>query len=64
VDVFDALTTERPYKKALSREEALQVMEDEVKRGWWDPDIFLLFTELGPLNVAVEEELLATPFLQ
>lgn len=64
VDVFDALTTERPYKRALSREEALQVMEDEVKRGWWDPDIFLLFTELGLLSAAAEEELAAAPFLQ
>lgn len=48
VDIFDALTTERPYKKALSPGEALQVMEDEVKRGWWDPEIFQLFQEIAP----------------
>jgi putative two-component system response regulator len=36
VDVYDALTTDRPYRKALSREEALAIMEAEVKRGWWD----------------------------
>lgn len=40
VDVFDALTTERPYKKAFSVEETLILMGDEVKKGWWDPDAF------------------------
>lgn len=35
-DVYDALTTERPYKRALSSEEALTTMQDEVKKGWWD----------------------------
>ena len=43
VDVFDALTTERPYKKAFSPAEALTTMEDEVKRGWWDRDLFQQF---------------------
>jgi putative two-component system response regulator len=35
-DVYDALTTDRPYRAALPREEALAAMRDEVKRGWWD----------------------------
>jgi len=48
VDVFDALTTERPYKSALGRDEALQVMADEVRRGWWDPEIFRIFCEIAP----------------
>ncbi len=55
VDVFDALTTERPYKSALSREDALQVMEDEVRRGWWDPEIFRLFSEVAPAGPVVLE---------
>ena len=36
VDIYDALTTARPYRKALSPEEALAVMQQEVKRGWWE----------------------------
>lgn len=36
VDIYDALTTERPYRNALKSQEALAVMRDEVKRGWWD----------------------------
>jgi HD-GYP domain-containing protein (c-di-GMP phosphodiesterase class II) len=35
-DIFDALTTARVYRAALSREEALEIMADEVKKGWWD----------------------------
>jgi putative two-component system response regulator len=36
VDVYDALTTDRPYRKALSSQEALAIMRAEVKKGWWD----------------------------
>jgi len=43
IDVFDALTTERPYKRALTTGEALGVMEEEVAKGWWDPDVFEAF---------------------
>ncbi len=46
VDVYDALTTERPYKRAFSRVEALEIMEDEVKKGWWDPGIFQEFRQM------------------
>ncbi|MFZ0198581.1 MAG: HD domain-containing phosphohydrolase [Candidatus Sulfotelmatobacter sp.] len=46
VDVFDALTTERPYKKAFSDHEALQTMKEEVAKGWWDPYIFDQFDRL------------------
>lgn len=33
VDAYDALTTARPYKPALSSSEALATMEEEVKKG-------------------------------
>ena len=36
VDVFDALTTARVYRAALSRADALSIMQDEVHKGWWD----------------------------
>jgi putative two-component system response regulator len=42
-DVFDALTTERPYRKPLPRLEALRTMQEEVGRGWWDPKLFAEF---------------------
>ena len=46
VDVYDALTTQRPYKRAFSSAEALNTMREEVARGWWDPDIFCQFERL------------------
>jgi putative two-component system response regulator len=35
-DIFDAITTDRPYRKALPKEKAFSIMREEVKRGWWD----------------------------
>ena len=46
VDVYDALTTERPYKHAFSITDALQTMKQEVAKGWWDPHIFDQFERL------------------
>lgn len=46
VDVYDALTTSRPYKSALTVEEALAVMKKEVGKGWWDPHVFAEFERL------------------
>jgi putative two-component system response regulator len=46
VDVYDALTTDRPYKKAFSITDALQTMKEEVAKGWWDPRIFDQFERL------------------
>jgi putative two-component system response regulator len=46
VDVYDALTTERPYKRAFSSNEALLTMKQEVTKGWWDPNIFEEFARL------------------
>jgi len=38
-DIYDALTTDRPYRKALPKEKAFAIMREEVKRGWWDGSI-------------------------
>jgi len=60
VDVYDALTTARPYKKAFPPDEALEIMEEEVKRGWWDPVVFTAFTEMMGREAVAEPE---TPVL-
>jgi len=46
VDVYDALTTDRPYKHAFSITDALQTMKQEVAKGWWDAQIFDQFERL------------------
>lgn len=35
-DVYDALTTDRPYRMADTSEVALGIMANEAARGWWD----------------------------
>jgi putative two-component system response regulator len=42
VDCFDALITERPYRKAMSKEKALKVIEKEAAKGLWDPELFTI----------------------
>src|SRR3984885_10197634 len=44
-DIYDALTTERPYKPALSQVDAFAVMEEEGRRGWRAPELVPLFAE-------------------
>jgi putative two-component system response regulator len=39
VDIYDALTTARPYKPALTHEDAERTMIAETKAGLWDPDL-------------------------
>jgi putative two-component system response regulator len=34
VDVYDAMTTTRPYRAALSTAEAIRELKEEVRRGW------------------------------
>jgi putative two-component system response regulator len=47
VDVFDALTSVRPYRAALVAERAHQELMFEVNRGWRRRDIVEAFTRLG-----------------
>jgi putative two-component system response regulator len=43
VDIFDALTTDRPYRRALSLQEALKTMYEEAERGWIDAELVSVF---------------------
>jgi putative two-component system response regulator len=45
-DIYDALTSERPYKAAYTPAEAMGMMRRETESGWRDPRIFHLFTSL------------------
>jgi putative two-component system response regulator len=46
VDVYDALTTDRPYRKALTTAEACATLEREADRGWRRVDLVREFTTL------------------
>jgi putative two-component system response regulator len=46
VDVYDALRTERPYKFALSHEEAVGILWQETEAGSWDPQVAKVFIDM------------------
>jgi putative two-component system response regulator len=46
VDVFDALTSDRPYRKALPTATAYQMMRDNARGGWCRPDLLATFIDL------------------
>jgi putative two-component system response regulator len=43
VDCYDALTSDRPYRAALKKEESLKIMSNETKQGLWDAKIMDTF---------------------
>jgi putative two-component system response regulator len=47
-DIYDALTTVRPYKAAISPEQALATIRQEAKQGWRDPNLVELFGDILP----------------
>ena len=38
-DVYDTLRCERAYRDAFTHEQALEILEGEAARGWWDAEI-------------------------
>jgi putative two-component system response regulator len=46
VDVFDALTSDRPYRKALATATAYQMMRDHARGGWCRQDLLAMFIDL------------------
>jgi putative two-component system response regulator len=45
-DIYDALTTARPYKRAYSHREAFTVLEEEARQGWRDPELIQVLGEI------------------
>jgi putative two-component system response regulator len=56
VDVYDALVSERPYKKAFSNEEAVRIIMESAGTHY-DPEIAAVFFEVKELFKAVRAEL-------
>jgi putative two-component system response regulator len=46
VDLYDAVTTERPYQGAHSTEQAIDILRGQVVRGWRRPDLVETFAGL------------------
>jgi putative two-component system response regulator len=46
VDVYDALTSRRAYRDAMSHEEAMKILKEETGQGKFDPELAEEFEEL------------------
>lgn len=44
LDIYDALTSERPYKRAFTPDEALEIIAEETAKGWRNPKLIEQFT--------------------
>jgi len=48
-DIYDALTTVRPYKPAYTAEVALSIIMEETGKGWRDPHLVRVFADIVPM---------------
>lgn len=46
VDLYDALTSVRPYRRGMPQDVALEVMKMEAGKGYWDKEILMSFVEI------------------
>ncbi len=56
-DVYDALTSARPYRDGMSPERAHGILVAENDRGLWDPDVFQAFESLYRRQLLGAEEM-------
>ncbi|HEY9739420.1 MAG TPA: two-component system response regulator [Coleofasciculaceae cyanobacterium] len=54
IDIYDALTSERPYKRAFTPTEALDIIAQETEKGWRNPKLVEQFTEFVKSTQMVE----------
>lgn len=45
-DIYDALASERPYKKAFDNQKILSILEEETQKGWRDPEMMAVFRDI------------------
>lgn len=55
VDVFDALTTDRPYRRALPTATAYKILMAEAEAGWCSMELVERFVRLHRSNIVVPE---------
>jgi len=60
VDIYDALSHDRPYKKAWPRDRVVAMFQEEMEKGWRDPyltEAFLDILRLEPETLLVPERM-------
>jgi putative two-component system response regulator len=57
-DIYDALVTDRPYRAALPHDAAIEILQNEAARGWWERHLIDefegLLTEQNPMVKTIE----------
>jgi putative two-component system response regulator len=46
VDIYDALSSDRPYKKAFPIDKIIEIFEEEKQNGWRDPELVEIFLSI------------------
>jgi len=46
IDIYDALSSERPYKKAFPPEKVREIMMEETAKGFWDKALVVKFVDI------------------
>ena len=44
IDIYDALISDRPHKKAYTPDEAIDIITEETAKGWRNPELVTVFT--------------------
>jgi HD-GYP domain-containing protein (c-di-GMP phosphodiesterase class II) len=56
-DIYDALTAaDRPYKRAVTAERAIDILRSEVSRGLLDGDLLGIFVDAGVFSMVLDTE--------
>ena len=50
-DLYDALTSVRPYRRGMPREVALEVMKLEAGKEYWDREVLKAFIEISKQEI-------------
>ncbi|MEM7771304.1 MAG: two-component system response regulator [Cyanobacteria bacterium P01_A01_bin.37] len=61
IDIYDALTSERPYKAAFTPEDSIQIIQEETEKGWRNPELTRQFSEFIYLTEVKGQTLLDYP---
>ncbi|HXC32678.1 MAG TPA: HD domain-containing phosphohydrolase [Verrucomicrobiae bacterium] len=55
VDIYDALTTDRPYREAYTQSQALATLYSEAEQGWLDPELVRIFAPVAAAPKSVHD---------
>ena len=58
-DVYDALSSKRPYRDAIPHRECLNLLRDNASKGGLDPDLVELFCRIYPTQSGLKDGLTA-----